>query len=178
MHINFKSLAFFIPHFSAMACLFSRCQICSFGHQWYYLVLMYFILHTAKGQWFAAGYENKIWLPETWPWGRRALSCALVYTRKIRKTTLIWQSAGDWYQCAQARMHSLRVLWNQNFSDSNMSKGKMFCCSVWHSSFSGHQWCSVSQEPQNSSQISPKLSPTWKKLRRVFCMLSYKLNAG
>lgn len=68
MHINFKSLAFFIPHFSVMACLFHRCQICRFGHQWHYLVLMYFILHIAKGQRFAAGYENNILtLPETWP---------------------------------------------------------------------------------------------------------------
>lgn len=41
---------------------------------------------------------------------KAAVSCALVYTSKIRKSTSIWQHIVYWYHYTQGRLHSLQVL--------------------------------------------------------------------
>lgn len=74
-----KVLPSFSPDYSVMAWLFYKCQICRFGYQLYYLYLLYFILRTAKGQWFAAEYESKIWfcLKHGWEEGSNELCSCL-----------------------------------------------------------------------------------------------------
>lgn len=73
------------PHSSVMAWLFYRCWMCRFGYQLYYLYLLYFILCTAKGQWFAAGYESKILFCLKHSWEERSddlCSCLYKWDKK------------------------------------------------------------------------------------------------
>lgn len=158
-----------------MAWLFYRCWMCRFGYQLYYLYLLYFILCTAKGQWFAAGYESKILfcLKHSWEEGSDEL-CTCLY--KLDKKNDFHVPACCIPTPSRSRKNAFPArLSSTQFGNTNISISKMFYYLVWHA-FSGTPSSSLYQCSFSWAAIRlvhkdhPKLSLVWKN-SGVSCML-------